>query len=42
MGILLEGSENIFVDNESVGKPSINPGACLKKKYISIVYQKSR
>ena len=31
MGIPSEGSANIFMDNESVVKSSMNPDTCLKK-----------
>ena len=42
MGIPLKGSANIFMDNESVVKSSMNPDTCLQKKHVSIAYHKSR
>ena len=42
MGIGLNGSANIFMDNESVVRSGMNPDTVLKKKHVSIAYHKSR
>ena len=42
MGVPIPESANIFVDNESVVKSSMNPETTLKKKHVSIAYQKAR
>jgi hypothetical protein len=42
MGIPIEGSANVFCDNESVVKSSSTPESTLKKKHISICYHKVR
>ena len=42
MGVPIPESANIFVDNESVVKSSMNPETTLKKKHVSIAYHKAR
>ena len=42
MGIPLDGPSNIFCDNESVVKSSINPEATLKNKRVLIAFHKCR
>ena len=42
MGVSIDGSANIFMDNESVIKSGINPDTVLKKKHVSIAYHKAR
>ena len=42
MGVPIDGSTNVFVDNESVVRSSMNPEASLKKKHVSIAYHKAR
>ena len=42
MGVSINGSANVFMDNESVVKSGINPDTVLKKKHVSIAYHKAR
>ena len=42
MGVPIEGAANIFADNESVVKSSINPESTLSKKHVSIAYHLTR
>lgn len=42
MGVELDGSSNVFMDNESVVRSGINPETVLKKKHVSIAYHRSR
>jgi hypothetical protein len=42
MGIPIDGSANVFCDNEYVVKSSSTPETTLKKKHISICYHKVR
>lgn len=42
MGIPIDGPCNIFADNESVVKSSMNPESTLNKKHVSIAYHLTR
>ena len=42
LGVPLEGPANIFADNESVVKSSMNPESTLSKKHVSIAYHLTR
>lgn len=42
MGVPLDGPANVFCDNESVTKSTMNPEATLNKKNVSIAYHKCR
>ena len=42
MGVLLDGPSNLFVDNQSVVKASMNPESALSKKHVSIAYHLTR
>ena len=42
MGVPLDGPTNVFCDNESVVKSSVNPETTLKKKHVSIAFHKCR
>ena len=42
MGVPLDGPTNIFCDNESVVKSSVNPVTKIKKKHVSITFHKCR
>ena len=42
MGIAIDGSASVFMDNESVVRSGMNPETVLKKKHVSIAYHKSR
>ena len=42
MGIPIDGPANIFADNESVVKSSMNPESTLSKKHVSIAYHLTR
>ena len=42
MGVPMEGPANLFVDNESVVKASMNPESTLSKKHVSIAYHLTR
>ena len=41
-GIPLDGSTNVFCDNEAVTKNARNPESTLKKKHNSIAYHRTR
>ena len=41
MCIPLTDGKNVFLDNESVVKSSMNPSASLKQKYVSITYHEA-
>ena len=41
-GVPLDGPTNVFCDNESVVKSSVNPETTLKKKHVSIAFHKCR
>ena len=42
MGVPIEGAANIFADNESVVRSSMNPESTLSKKHVSIAYHLTR
>ena len=42
MGIPLDGSTNVFCDNEAVFKNSTHPESTLKKKHNAIAYHRTR
>ena len=42
MGVPLQGPTNLFVDNQSVVKASMNPESTLSKKHVSIAYHLTR
>ena len=42
MGVPLDGPANMFADNESVVKSSMNPESTLNKKHVSIAYHLTR
>ena len=42
MGVPIDGPANIFADNESVVKSSMNPEATLSKKHVSVAYHLTR
>ena len=42
MGVPIDGATNVFCDNESVVKSTMNPESTLKKKNVSIAYHKVR
>ena len=42
MGVPLDGPSNLFVDNQSVVKASMNPESTLSKKHVSIAYHLTR
>ena len=42
MGVPIDGPANVFCDNESVVKSTMNPESTLKKKNVSIAYHKVR
>ena len=42
MGVPIQGPTNLFVDNESVVKASMNPESTLSKKHVSIAYHLTR
>ena len=42
MGVPIQGPTNLFVDNESVVKASMNPESTLSKKHFSIAYHLTR
>ena len=42
MGVPLDGSANVFCDNEAVVRNSSLPESTLKKKYLSICYHMVR
>ena len=41
-GVPLDGPTNMFADNESVVKASMNPESTLSKKHVSIAYHLTR
>ena len=42
MGVPIDGPCNVFADNESVVKSSVNPESTLNKKHVSIAYHLTR
>ena len=42
MGVPIDGPCNVFADNESVFKSSVNPESTLNKKHVSIAYHLTR
>ena len=42
LGVSIDGPANLFADNESVIKASMNPESTLSKKHVSIAYHLTR